>query len=96
MTLILVTIPLFIISCSSAPKELTGNVNYYIAAVGNANFTMVEKDGHGVILDDGSGLDDNNDSLETYDAGNDPKSSYWKKADSKITDWAVKFMKKNS
>lgn len=65
--LVLITFPLFVISCAAKPKDISGNVNFYVAAVGNANFTMVEKDGHGVILDAGSGLYGNSGSSYAAD-----------------------------
>lgn len=94
--MVMITLPLFVISCSTAPKQLLGNVNYYVAAVGNANFTMVEKDGHGILLDAGSGLTDGSKNAEEYAAGNDARSSYWSQAPKAITDWAVKFIKETA
>ncbi|AGY41100.1 DNA uptake protein [Mesoplasma florum W37] len=95
ITITLAIMSMFVVSCSTKIIELTGNVNFYVAAVGNANFTMVEKDGHGVILDAGSGLSDKK-MVENYDEGNDPKSDLWSKANKQITDWAVKFMKETA
>ncbi|PPE06655.1 hypothetical protein [Mesoplasma corruscae] len=47
---------LFYIFLPSKTKELT-NINYYVMSVGNANFTIVEKDFHAVLIDAGSGVD---------------------------------------
>ncbi|ASZ08788.1 hypothetical protein CK556_00195 [Mesoplasma chauliocola] len=94
IVLLFIMIPFSVVSCSNKIIELTGNVNYYVAAVGNGNFSVVEKDGHGVILDAGAGL---SDSKNLYDLGNERASSYWtRNSNSAITEWAVKFMKETA
>ncbi|ATZ21234.1 ComEC/Rec2 family competence protein [Mesoplasma tabanidae] len=80
------------VSCASKIKEITGNVSFYVLSIGSGNFTFLEKDGHAVVMDCGTGLNSGGDSLETEtDALN---TGYWGNYANKTdADNIINFMK---